>query len=158
MKLFDYEGHLTAEGLKGLTDGTLDEMQRLEASEHLDFCDSCVERYALALTDDVQMEPPAGLAPWIFGRLRARLRSVFFSRFSRVAVAAVMTLVIWNGAFVGEGLLTRSAQWIQDYSKNPGALSETLNEWGSSLQDLGDGFNRWFAQNFTFHSSAGNSK
>ena len=53
MKLFDYEGHLTAEGLKGLTDGTLDEMQRLEASAPLDCFASCVELSSLALPADV---------------------------------------------------------------------------------------------------------
>ena len=41
MELFNKEGHLTDEGLRAVVDGTLDEMGRLEASEHLSFCDSC---------------------------------------------------------------------------------------------------------------------
>ena len=39
MELFNKEGHLTDEGLRAVVDGTLDEMGRLEASEHLSFCD-----------------------------------------------------------------------------------------------------------------------
>ena len=35
MELFNKEGHLTDEGLRAVVDGTLDEMGRLEASEHL---------------------------------------------------------------------------------------------------------------------------
>ena len=45
MELFNKEGHLTDEGLRAVVDGTLDEMGRLEASEHLSFCDSCLVRY-----------------------------------------------------------------------------------------------------------------
>ena len=44
MELFNKEGHLTDEGLRAVVDGTLDEMGRLEASEHLSFCDSCLVR------------------------------------------------------------------------------------------------------------------
>lgn len=155
MKLFDYEGHLTAEGLKGLTDGTLDEMQRLEASEHLDFCDSCVERYALVLTDDVQITPPAELAPSVFDKIRSRLRAVFFSRFSRVAVAAVMTLVVWNGMFLGDGLLSRSSQWIEDYSKSRIELSQTAKQPDGRFGDFWNGLGQWFRQSFSMKPDFG---
>ena len=52
MELFNKEGHLTDEGLRAVVDGTLDEMGRLEASEHLSFCDSCLVRYTELLADD----------------------------------------------------------------------------------------------------------
>ena len=55
MELFNKEGHLTDEGLRAVVDGTLDEMGRLEASEHLSFCDSCLVRYTELLADDTQM-------------------------------------------------------------------------------------------------------
>lgn len=38
-ELFLQTGHLSDEGLQALIDGMLDEMQRLEAAEHLSFCD-----------------------------------------------------------------------------------------------------------------------
>lgn len=156
MKLFDYEGHLTDDGLKELVDGNLGEEQRLEASEHLDFCDSCVERYALVLTDDVQITPPEELAPSIFQKIRSKLRIVFFSRFSRVAVAAVMTLVIWNGMFIGEGLLSRSSQWIKDYSKNQIVISRSLDQFGDGMGNFWNGINRWLHQSFFMGPKAGN--
>lgn len=56
-ELFDPNGHLTDDAFGALLrDEPLDEMERLEISEHLSFCDRCVERYA---------RPP--------GRLRAAL-------------------------------------------------------------------------------------
>ena len=50
MELFNKEGHLTDEGLRAVVDGTLDEMGRLEASEHLSFCALCVTRSCLRTT------------------------------------------------------------------------------------------------------------
>ena len=53
-ELFLQTGHLSDEGLQALIDGTLDEMQRLEAAEHLSFCDECLTRYTALLTGDVR--------------------------------------------------------------------------------------------------------
>ena len=61
MELFNKEGHLTDEGLRAVVDGTLDEMGRLEASEHLSFCDSCLVRYTELLADDTLLVQPPGL-------------------------------------------------------------------------------------------------
>ena len=45
MELFDQtSGCLTNEGLQALADGQLDELSRLEAAEHLAFCDACLDR------------------------------------------------------------------------------------------------------------------
>ena len=43
--LFDAEGHLTDGGLRALQDDRLDDLGRLEAAEHLTFCDYCLARY-----------------------------------------------------------------------------------------------------------------
>ena len=49
-ELFLENGHLSDAGLAALRDGQLDELARLEAAEHLSFCDACLDRY-LALAD-----------------------------------------------------------------------------------------------------------
>ena len=52
MELFDpMTGCLTDEGLQALTAGGLDELARLEAAEHLAFCDRCLDRYTALLAD-----------------------------------------------------------------------------------------------------------
>lgn len=53
MELFDAKGCLNEEGLQALVGGQLDETQRLEAAEHLAYCDRCMDRYTALLTDDV---------------------------------------------------------------------------------------------------------
>ena len=45
MELFDAKGCLSEEGLQALVSGQLDETQRLEAAEHLAYCDRCMDRY-----------------------------------------------------------------------------------------------------------------
>ena len=58
MELFDVKGCLSEEGLQALVGGQLDETQRLEAAEHLAYCDRCMDRYTALLTDDVLEQPP----------------------------------------------------------------------------------------------------
>ena len=41
MELFDQNGCLTEEGLHAVIGGQLDELGRLEAAEHLSYCDKC---------------------------------------------------------------------------------------------------------------------
>ena len=45
MELFRDDGCFTEEGLHALLCGQLDEMGRLEAAEHLAYCDRCMDRY-----------------------------------------------------------------------------------------------------------------
>ena len=42
LELFREDGCLTDEGLQALRDGQLDELGRLEAAEHLSYCDKCL--------------------------------------------------------------------------------------------------------------------
>ena len=60
MELFDQNGCLTEEGLHAVIGGQLDELGRLEAAEHLSYCDKCMDRYTALLTADVLEEPPRG--------------------------------------------------------------------------------------------------
>ncbi len=56
------KGCLSEEGLQALVGGQLDETQRLEAAEHLAYCDRCMDRYTALLTADA-LETAAALRP-----------------------------------------------------------------------------------------------
>lgn len=73
-ELFDPNGHLTDDAFGALLrDEPLDEMERLEISEHLSFCDRCVERYAALLDGSELLSPPrAGRASGLPAHPRAR--------------------------------------------------------------------------------------
>ena len=108
MELFNKEGHLTDEGLRAVVDGTLDEMGRLEASEHLSFCDSCLVRYTELLADDTLLVPEMPLTPTVLARVRRRAVRVFFNRYTRVAAVAAFAVVLWGTVLGGR----RSAEAI----------------------------------------------
>lgn len=80
MELFHENGHLTSEGLKALTEGRLDELARLEAAEHLSFCDECLVRYTALLEDAPLAAPKAPLAPGVWQRIRRRTWRIVTSR------------------------------------------------------------------------------
>ena len=92
MELFNKEGHLTDEGLRAVVDGTLDEMGRLEASEHF----SCLVRYTELLADDTLLVPEMPLTPTVLARVRRRAVRVFFNRYTRVAAVAAFAVVLWG--------------------------------------------------------------
>lgn len=99
MELFTADGHLTDEGLKAVADGTLEELQRLEAAEHLSFCDRCLERYTFLLTDDSLLQPAQPLAPPVLSRIRQRAVRIFFNKYTTVAAAAALALTLWGTGF-----------------------------------------------------------
>ena len=64
MELFDQNGCLTEEGLHAVIGGQLDELGRLEAAEHLSYCDKCMDRYTACSPPmywKSRRAPPAGL-------------------------------------------------------------------------------------------------
>lgn len=96
MELFHESGCLTDEGLHAVIDGTLDEMQRLEAAEHLSFCDDCLVRYTDLLTDDVLVAPKETLVPSVMKRVKNKAVQIFFNRYTRVAAAVALAMLLWS--------------------------------------------------------------
>ncbi len=104
MTLFLDNGHLTDEGLQALVDGSLDEMQRLEAAEHLSFCDECLVRYTQLLTEPVCQTPPQDLTLPVMRSLRQRAFRSAAGRYATAAAAVLLSLCLW-----GSGVFSPSA-------------------------------------------------
>ena len=92
MELFDVKGCLSEEGLQALVGGQLDETQRLEAAEHLAYCDHCMDRYTALLTDDVLEQPPRSARGAVMGTIWIRLMQNTWGRAAVATVAAVLAL------------------------------------------------------------------
>ncbi len=102
MELFDIKGHLTDAALKAVIAEKLDELSRLEAAEHLSFCDDCLVRYTNMLTDDILLTPQNPIAPPLISRLRQKAVLVFFNKYTTMAAAVALAVVFWsNGFFTG---------------------------------------------------------
>lgn len=96
MELFYENGHLTPEGLNALVDGQLDEMARLEAAEHLSFCDECLVRYTALVEQAPLAALETPLAPGVWQRIRRRTWRIVTSRYATAAAAAAFALIIWG--------------------------------------------------------------
>ena len=113
LELFREDGCLTDEGLQALRDGQLDELGRLEAAEHLSYCDKCMDRYTALLTADVLETPPRGVHGTIMTTIWVRLMQSTCGRAAVAGVAAVLALTIWR-----TGALT----FVTDHSRDLQAL------------------------------------
>ena len=79
---------------KALTQRELAE--RLEVSEHLAYCDLCVERYTALLAEETLLEAPELMRQGVLAAVRKRAVKVFVNRYFHMAVAASLTLVLWS--------------------------------------------------------------
>ena len=106
MELFDQNGCLTEEGLHAVIGGQLDELGRLEAAEHLSYCDKCMDRYTALLTADVLEEPPRSARGAVMSTIWVRLMQNTWGRAAVAAVAAVLALTMWRSGTLKQILST----------------------------------------------------
>lgn len=126
MDLFRDDGCLTDEGLQALLDGTLDELGRLEAAEHLSFCDRCLDRYTALLTGSALGQPARDLSRPVGRTILIRLMQNVYGRIAVAGVAAVLALTLWRGGSLGL-ILARNASSLEAYEPEqiaPPAASE----------------------------------
>lgn len=123
MELFDAKGCLSEEGLQALVGGQLDETQRLEAAEHLAYCDRCMDRYTALLTDDVLEQPPRSARGAVMGTIWIRLMQNTWERAAVATVAAVLALTMWR---TGQQLNTWLPQTTQQTT--PELLGKPVND------------------------------
>lgn len=157
-ELFTADGHLTDLAFKLLIDEQLDSLQSLEVSEHLSFCDRCLERYTEILCSDAPvdldtgqelpevvhlMEPPASLHDSVMQTIQNKTRVFYFKKAASVAVAASLTFVFWSGGILSDknfskrvnnlldGLYTSSQSILEQTSE----ISDSINDFFHSIQN-----------------------
>ena len=106
MESFRKDGCLSDEGLHALIAGQLDELGRLEAAEHLAYCDKCTDRYTALLTADALSDPPRGVRRTVMGTIWVRLMQNTWGRAAVAAVAAVLALTMWRSGTLEQILST----------------------------------------------------
>ncbi|MGN0663189.1 MAG: hypothetical protein ACI4LE_08565 [Faecalibacterium sp.] len=96
MELFREDGCLSDEGLSAIVEGRLDELGRLEAAEHLAYCDRCMDRYTALLTEDILKAPPRSVRRPVMQSIWARVMQNTYGRAAVAGVAAVIALTMWR--------------------------------------------------------------
>ena len=105
MELFEENGCLSDEGLHAVIGGQLDELGRLEAAEHLAYCDKCMDRYTALLTADVLQNPPQPARKAVMATIWIRLMQNTWGRAAVAGVAAVLALTMWRTGTLDQILL-----------------------------------------------------
>lgn len=132
--LFDNAGCLTQSGLEALREDRLDDLGRLEAAEHLTFCDRCLARYT-ALLESIQLSAPMrDLIPQVQALMRMRTFRVMTNRYVSVAAAIALALALWRfGLF---GTAPAAAPKEMNQARPKAGISQML---GSVLDDASEG-------------------
>ena len=134
MELFDKSGCLTDEGLQALQAGQLDEPGRLEAAEHLAYCDKCTDRYTALLTADMLEEPPRSAHKAVMAAIWVRLMQNTWGRAAVAGVAAVLAFAMWRTGTIGQLLAFRQQlhSWTPTVSQSQTEESAQL---GRPIED-----------------------
>ncbi len=148
MELFNEKGCLTNSGLMALVQNRLDEMGRLEAAEHLSYCDQCLDRYTNLLTPEVIERPEHAVSGPVLRSVWAQAMQSTFGRSAVAVVAAALALTFWSSGtfqtqkwqkvqFAPQGSLTGSAitqvwenctQFISNSLKLPAGIGGSNHE------------------------------
>lgn len=143
-ELFYDNGHLTDDALCTLiSGGPLSELERLEISEHMSFCDACVAKYVDCLEDSLLLSPIEPVTSSVMKRIRERTRRIFANKYATVIAAACFAIVFWNiGLFhidildngkVLNRLSDEAVSFSERTERVSAQLSETLDKFISSF-------------------------
>ena len=116
MELFDEKGCLSDEGLHAVVDGQLEELGRLEAAEHLAYCDHCMDRYTALLTADVLQDPPRSAHKAVMTSVWVRLMQNTWGRAAVAGVAAVLALTMWRSGTLYQ--ILDAGQTVRSWTQN----------------------------------------
>lgn len=138
-QLFDAAGHLTDPGLRALTEDRLDELGRLEAAEHLTFCDYCLARYTAfveAMPARIQ-QPMRDLVPQVQALMRRRSFRIFTNRYFSAVAAVVLAFLLWSAGIFGNigGAAVAAVPETKAQTGWSDTLRGALNGFGSGMDD-----------------------
>lgn len=141
--LFDAEGHLTDEGLHALQDDRLDELGRLEAAEHLTFCDYCLARYTALIESAPEKlkQPMRDLIPQVQALMRLRSFRIMTNRYVSTVAAAALAFAMWHfGLFGGVGVVKQPTQPVPGDIPGVSASQALGSVFDNMSKGLGDMF------------------
>ncbi len=141
MDLFYEDGHVNEKALQSLIDGELDEMGRLEISEHLSFCDECLMKYSDMLSFNSNEPLDYGeTAQRIMPVVKKRLMRERLYKYSTMAVAACLAITFWiTGVF--------NIDTSEVKPPDVGSHTRKITEWVSKFtHDVTNGIGGFFDQ------------
>ncbi len=132
---FTKSGHLTNFALRQLVEGQMDELGRLEAAEHLAYCDACLDRYTRLLTDDVLLEAPDLLREGILAKIRRRARQLWMNKYFSAALAACIAMIMWVTGVFNTIAFRPDGQRLENLSGATHSFSEMARDFSGNVSE-----------------------
>lgn len=140
-ELFYDNGHLSDEAFEMLISGaSLTELERLEISEHLAFCDTCIAKYAEMLEGNVLLAPIELVASSVMQRIKQRTRKIFANKYAAVVAAACFTLVFWNLGVFNINITSNNGKVLNQLNHDVLSFSEKTEQVSMQLCESLDQF------------------
>ena len=123
-----------------LTAGQLDELGRLEAAEHLAYCDKCADRYTALLPADALADPPRDVRRTVMSTIWVRLMQNTWGRAAVAGVAAVLAFTMWRSGAIDQllhfrqELHTWTPETSQSQTEEPAQLGKPMEDGRPSAQ------------------------
>lgn len=132
-KIFEVSGHLSQFILESLKEGTLPEVELIQAVSHMADCESCANAYADSFNTSELSDVPLGFADEVRRRLslKKKYNRQFVAYSMKVAVAVCASLVI---VFSGAINFIASADSI--ITKTQPANLSFINNVNTNLKDF----------------------
>ena len=116
------------------------EIQRLDTAAHLGFCDDCLLTYAGGLEGGELLQRSAKFRESILRRLRRRGAAILFNKYTTVAAAACLAVLLWTGSSAIGAPLRAGGQAPPPEETRSFSLGEKLNNLVYDLSDTVGGF------------------
>ena len=137
MEIFNKNGCLTKQAIQNIIIGEHTELERLEISEHLAFCDTCLTRYTNKLCqidDEDYLTPSQDLTPSIMKRIKQRAVKIFYNRYVTVAAACGFAIIlVFTGVF---GSFHQTYTYEIPVEKQPSEFAEKIGEFATNTTDM----------------------
>ena len=144
MELFQKNGHLSEAAILALINGeSLPELSRLEAAEHLAYCDICLHHYTTALSGQALLTPERSCQQTLMHRIRTRTARILASRYTTAAAAVTVALTLLWADLPSPDHFTILLPERGSYEELfPKRWNDTFSLLSEHLNSFFDGFNR----------------
>ena len=142
--IFRDDGHLSAGALAALAgnEDIFTDLERLEAAEHLAFCDDCLQRYTELLENgEALLTPEHTCQTTLWSRIRTRTFRLLTSRYATAVAAVTLALTVLWGSESLETVRPILPDDRPSVSRQLSGLTEEIND---SLRETVTGLSNFF--------------
>lgn len=142
MDYFNEQGHLQEQAFIYLEQEQTEEIIRLEISEHLSFCDECLDNYLEYIGrcgEDKLIQPMKPMKNVVYNQIKMKLLGLVFNKYSSAVIAAGLTLFLITSGFLMPLDADYTDQKLLNIQESTQKVAHAATEATSSITNLING-------------------